>query len=222
MARWLKELGVIAGVAAVSAVVVPRVMLAWVPRPARVVRATSVQHPDATEHTLASPGVISFDDPVVRGPVSPPPSLPPTPVALAAPGIVVRTAQAATLPPSATRRSSGILSRAGGRWRLDLRSVSQPRSVLSGVRLQPPEVRDGAVSEGYRVLAGDRLGLFDTVGIRPGDTLVAVNGMPLRNPDEALEVYARTRRESTFNLQFVRHGARYTVPVEVVGRPDVR
>lgn len=109
-----------------------------------------------------------------------------------------------------------MLTRRGGRWQLDVREVQRPRQVFSGVRLVPTGGQ--GARDGYRVAAGDRLGLLQAAGIRPGDVLVAVNGLPVRNPDDALEIYVRSRGQRHFDLQFHRDGRSFTVPVDVLQR----
>ena len=90
--------------------------------------------------------------------------------------------------------------------------------MLAGVRVAP--TGGESASDGYRLLSSDRLGLLSAAGVRPGDVLVAVNGAPLRNPDDALEVLARSRRETHFAFRFRRGSGSYTVPVDILRRSE--
>ncbi|MBK6531574.1 MAG: hypothetical protein IPF99_18785 [Deltaproteobacteria bacterium] len=101
------------------------------------------------------------------------------------------------------------------RWVLDLTGVEHPRTMLSGARIR--WLGEDNSGDGYVITGLDRNGLMSRVGIRPGDTLVALNGSPLRNPDEALDAYIRARSATRFDLTLARRGARYTVPVTVRG-----
>ena len=85
--------------------------------------------------------------------------------------------------------------------------------------LSPPGEQPDA-TDGYRVTSTDRAGYARAAGIRPGDVLLSVNGHPLRNADDALDALILARRASRISLVFRRGASRYTVPVEIVGRPD--
>jgi len=129
----------------------------------------------------------------------------------------VHTAPIAHAAPARHRvRLPPILARRAGRWQLDLREVGQPRQVFAGVRLAPTGGQ--TATDGYRVLAPDRMGILSAAGVRTGDVLVAINGAPLRNPDDVLDVLARSRRETAFTLRFRRGGSAYTIPVDLLRR----
>lgn len=111
------------------------------------------------------------------------------------------------------------LRRGSGRWIVDLRGVENPRALLAGMELAPPG-EPGGEADGYRVVSTDRVGYARLAGIRRGDVLLAVNGRALRSADDALDAFIAVRRATRISLTFRRGAARYTVPVEVIGRPD--
>lgn len=127
---------------------------------------------------------------------------------------VARRGRASRSGPGSGARGS-LLRRERDRWVLDLTGVEHPRTMLSGARIR--WLGEDGSGEGYVITGLDRNGLMSRVGIRPGDTLVALNGSPLRNPDEALDAYIRARSATRFVLTLARRGARYTVPVTVRG-----
>ncbi|MEZ4409857.1 MAG: PDZ domain-containing protein [Polyangiales bacterium] len=119
-------------------------------------------------------------------------------------------------PTSRAIPGGGSITRRSGRWVVDLPAGASPRSILSGARLQQ-SMTEGGQGDGYRVTALDRHGLCALAGVRVGDVLEAVNGLPVRNPDEALEVLAVNRRATSFSVRMRRGGGRYTIPVDVRG-----
>jgi hypothetical protein len=213
-------LGALAG-ALLPRVALPRLAYARRP-PVRYTAAPVVVQPESLPgegHAQAPvPGEISLDEPEEVATEPAPtaadaaPVAPTAPTAPTAPGVVAHRAH-----PRAPRLPS-ILTRRAGRWQLDLREIGRPRQVLAGVRVAP--TGGESAGDGYRLLSSDRLGLLSAAGVRPGDVLVAVNGAPLRNPDDALEVLARSRRETHFAFRFRRGSGSYTVPVDILRRSE--
>jgi hypothetical protein len=208
-------LGALAG-SLLPRVALPRLAYARRP-PVRYTAAPVVVQPESLpgegQGQPPLPGEISLDEPEeATGPAPTADAAPVAPTAPAAPGVVAHRAH-----PRAPRLPS-ILTRRAGRWQLDLREIGRPRQVLAGVRVAP--TGGESAGDGYRLLSSDRLGLLSAAGVRPGDVLVAVNGAPLRNPDDALEVLARSRRETHFAFRFRRGSGSYTVPVDILRRSE--
>lgn len=116
---------------------------------------------------------------------------------------------------AARRARDRLLHRERDRWVLDLTGVEHPRALLTGARVR--WLGEDNSGEGYEISGLDRNGLMSRAGIRNGDKLVALNGTPLRNPDEALDAYVRARNATRFDLTLSRRGTTYTVPVTVRG-----
>ncbi len=229
MGRWWKEVVLIGALGASAGTILPRLALPPLAHARRPPASRTLHRPPSpvtheTGLALPLPGEIAITDeapaetaaaetaaPTPDGDVHPgaPAALPTD--AHADAGVAARRTPArhrAPLP--------AILVRRGGRWQLDLREEGQPRQVFAGVRLAP--TGGDSATDGYRLLAPDRMGLLTAAGVRTGDVLVAVNGSPLRNPDDALEVFARSRRETHFTLRFRRGASAYTVPVDLLRR----
>ena len=115
-----------------------------------------------------------------------------------------------------TSLMGGAITRRGGVWVADLRALPPVRTVLAGTQLQLPN--EGTHGEGYRVVRTDRNGLLAAAGVRPGDVLIGVDGLPLRNPDDVIDAVARLRRATRATFVFRRGGGTFRVPVAVVGR----
>lgn len=214
MNLWLREVLGIAAVAAAAAFALPRLVLppAVAHRHRPPARAVEAPAPPAPVITLGDPPAAPDPEPAAPSPPS---------NALAAPAVPRRAAPRQAAPsPRLASLPRGALSRRAGRWVVDLHALPPVRTALAGAQLQPPG--EGAQSEGYRVVRTDRMGLLDAAGIRPGDVLVGVDGRPLRNPDEALDAYSRLHSANRATFDFRRGGARYSVPVELVGRDGGR
>ncbi len=54
-----------------------------------------------------------------------------------------------------------------------------------------------------------RTELFDGVDLRPGDTLVRVNGMPIERPEQALAAWDALRVASELTIDFLRDGQQH-------------
>ena len=213
--RWCKELCWVAALGAFFGFALPRVIL-----PAHYARAQRmpwrapavVVAPTPTE-TPPGPAVEIDLDELPESPLEP---------AARSAGDGPATPGESTGRPRSTARSASVenpgwtvLRRDHDRWNLDLTGVEHPRTMLSGARIR--WLGEDNSGEGYEITGLDRTGLMARVGIRPGDTLVALNGSPLRNPDEALDAYIRARSATHFNLTLARRGVPYTVPVTVRG-----
>lgn len=211
--RWCKELCWVAALGAFVGFALPRAILPahyaraqrmpWRPPPAAVVAAAA-----AADAPVGPAEEIDLDE----LPESPP-TRPTAAGADDAPDGSAAPAARAPRPAEAAR--NGLLRRDRDRWNLDLTGVEHPRTLLSGARIR--WLGEDNSGEGYEITGLDRNGLMSRAGIRPGDTLVALNGSPLRNPDEALDAYIRARSATRFDLTLSRHGSRYTVPVTVRG-----
>lgn len=211
MKPWVRELLAVAAVAGTTAFVLPRLVL---PSPAGAptgfTRAAHAETPPSPSPTPVAPPPlppISWSEPGDDDATAPlnTPEEPRARVVRRA-----RTQPVAALP-------GGALTRRNGWWVADLRALPPVRTVLAGTQLQPPDERD-PTARGYRIVRTDNRGLMAAAGIRAGDVLVGVNGMPLRNPDDVLDAVARLRSATRATFEFERGSARYTVPVEVVGR----
>jgi hypothetical protein len=205
---WVRELGIVAVIAAVSAVVVPRVVL---PTSGLLHRRPRSANPEIHANSNARE--------VVAPHVPTPPLSDENPTELTsapAPAHVARTARdggttvAASLPPGALVHRNGV-------WVADLQRLPSPRTLLAGTTFLPPG--EGPQREGFYVLHTDRNGLLRSAGVHEGDVLVGVSGHPLHNPDDVLDAVSSLRNATRATFEFQRGMNRYSVPVEVLHRP---
>lgn len=206
----VKEWILVAALGALAGFVAPRAL--WRPT-RRAPRAT----PTAADVPAPTVAVTEDDDDISVAEAPRALSLADAPPDLVSPSVGARTRRGAVRAMSQPRGAptDGLLTRRGSAWQLDLRGVSHPRALLSGLHLRP--LADEGAGDGYRITRLDQRGLCARAGIQPGDVLIAVNGHPLRNADEALDAYVHCRGQRTFALRFRRGGGAYTVPVTVAG-----
>ena len=204
VSRWPLELAGLAVLSAVVAIVSPRLFLAGCTQQAA---RLGPRTPPPRPSTPAAPTEIEFEDP------SPP-------AALAADHDVSAVDPSSHRPGHTGVRPSsipeGAVHRQDARWTVDLHRLGSPRAALAGVRLLPLDP-DAGSGHGYQLNGLDRLGLLESLGVRRGDVLVAVNGVELTNPDRALEAYAVARRSPALTFRFRRGTSTYELHLDVVG-----
>jgi len=204
---WTRELAALALFAGACAWALPRAVLPRTAAPASRILPVAYAAPPPLEPAraqrapAASPTVVTIQAPEPADPVD-------------APEVPSRGAHERAAPSGAVPR--GAITRRNGWWVADLRALPPMRTALAGTQLQLPN--EGTHGEGYRVVRTDRNGLLATAGIRPGDVLVGVDDLPLRNPDDVIDAVGRLRHASRATFVFRRGGAQHRVPVEVVGQ----
>ena len=121
----------------------------------------------------------------------------------------VRRAITSASPPSLAERVAGCISRVGPReLHIDHEAVDvllEAQAATMGCGRVAPVHRDGSVVgvRLYGVRPGSVLALL---GLENGDTVVALNGYDLGDPNRVLEAYGRLRQSETFTLEILRRG----------------
>jgi general secretion pathway protein C len=82
--------------------------------------------------------------------------------------------------------------------------MNDPNSVMGLVNVQPYQ-KDGELV-GYRVRPGKDRALLQRFGLRSGDIVTAVNGVPMNNPVKALEVLRDLSAASQLTVDIERNG----------------
>ena len=113
---------------------------------------------------------------------------------------------------SSRSSSSGDLSQASsstadnaallGQYRDAL--VNNPNSVMGLINVRPYQ-KDGQL-KGYRLRPGKDRALLRRFGLRSGDVVTAVNGVPMNNPVKALEVLRDISSASQLTVDIERNG----------------
>jgi general secretion pathway protein C len=68
-----------------------------------------------------------------------------------------------------------------------------------------PSIKDGKV-EGFRASEVKPAGIFGTIGIRNGDTLVRINDFPIDSPEKAIQSFGALKGQSRIKLDLIRDG----------------
>lgn len=82
--------------------------------------------------------------------------------------------------------------------------LSDPSKAASFIRVQPIAGEGGV--RGYRVYPGPERAAFTAAGLKPGDVVTAINGSPLSDPGQALQLLQSLSSASTVNLAVERNG----------------
>lgn len=118
------------------------------------------------------------------------------------------TAGTAPIPPSPAARSVTPQSRYGGNPQelkeMRERILSNPQEAMQLINAQP--VMDGGQMKGYRVSPGRDRRLFSSVGLRPGDVVTSVNGVPLSDPAQMGQLLQQLTTANQLNVTVERGG----------------
>ncbi len=99
--------------------------------------------------------------------------------------------------------------------------LADPGALARSARMVP--AREGDAFVGFKLYAIRPGSVPAALGLKNGDLLRTVNGLPLANPQQALEAYTRLRKATEVTLVVTRGGQpltlRYTVDDEVVAPP---
>lgn len=112
---------------------------------------------------------------------------------------------------------SGI-TKEGGKIIVERRVVDEAMqnidSLATKIRVVPHKDGDGQV-DGYRLSAIRRGSLFDKLGIKNGDVVHGVNGMPLTSTDGAFSAFQTLQSESGFTFDVTRRNKKQTFEYEI-------
>jgi len=82
--------------------------------------------------------------------------------------------------------------------------MNDPQSVMGLVRVQP--YNKGGKLEGYRIRPGRDRSLLTKFGLKSGDVVKAVNGVPMDNPIKALEILRDLSTATSVTVDIERNG----------------
>lgn len=82
--------------------------------------------------------------------------------------------------------------------------LSDPGKAASFIRVQPIAGEGGV--RGYRVYPGPERAAFTAAGLKPGDVVTAINGSPLSDPGQALQLLQSLSSASAVNIAVERNG----------------
>jgi general secretion pathway protein C len=123
----------------------------------------------------------------------------------------------APAPIAATPLDRGIRQLADGSYEIERATLeallADTPALLQAARVVP-ELRDGRAA-GFRLHAVRPDGILARIGLRNGDVVVAVNGLPLTAPERALDAFVKLRSASHVSLSLERGGQRLTADYRI-------
>ncbi|MBD3670600.1 MAG: type II secretion system protein GspC [Gammaproteobacteria bacterium] len=82
--------------------------------------------------------------------------------------------------------------------------LTSPNDLAGAIR-QRPVRRNGKII-GYRLFPGSEKDAFNRLGLKPGDIVTGVNGMPLSDPSSAMALYGQLPTMQELNIEVERQG----------------
>jgi len=92
------------------------------------------------------------------------------------------------------------------------KAISQPE-VLQDLAFTSPYLRDGQFT-GFRLRPGKNRRLLRRLGLRSGDVVTQINGMPLTSPDQGIGLLQELLNAPQVNLQVLRNGEE--IPLTII------
>ena len=93
-------------------------------------------------------------------------------------------------------------------------ALQNVESLATKIRVVPHKGGDGEI-DGYRLSAIRRGSLFDKLGIKNGDVVHQVNGMPLTSMEGAMGAFQTLQSESEFTFEVTRRNKKQTFEYEI-------
>ena len=93
--------------------------------------------------------------------------------------------------------------------------VNNPQRLMDVVRAMP--VMQGGKLSGYRVYPAGNSSAFAQLGLRPGDVVTGVNGIPLTDPAQSMRILSALKTSEQISISLLRNGQAQT---QVVQLPD--
>jgi len=69
--------------------------------------------------------------------------------------------------------------------------------------------------DGFKIYSIKRNSLYKKIGIKNGDIIKSINGIPLTSPDKAMEAYSRLRNANNISLELKRRGQRKSIDYSI-------
>ncbi len=120
-------------------------------------------------------------------------------------------------PPRPVAATNGVTQVASGSYVVDrkvLETATQDMSRLLTQARLVPNFRGGKPN-GFRIFSIVPNSLFDKIGLRNGDIIKSINGIDLKDPEKAFQVYQMLKDNDRFEIDLIRAGQRMTLTYEV-------
>lgn len=101
-----------------------------------------------------------------------------------------------------------------GAARLDA-LLADPAALSRTARVIPNFMNGRA--NGFKLFGIRRTSFYSTVGLKNGDTVHSINGLPLTSPEHAMAIYEHVRRVNRLTFELTRRGQPMTLTIDVEG-----
>jgi general secretion pathway protein C len=96
---------------------------------------------------------------------------------------------------------------------VELSIPSNPAQLTEIVTPEPHEANGKFV--GFRLMPGSNVGLFNQLGLQPGDIVTAINGTPLDSPAAGAQALSAAASSPQVNLSLTRGGQQLNLPISL-------
>ena len=91
--------------------------------------------------------------------------------------------------------------------------ANNPEKLMDVVRIMP--VQEQGKLTGYRIYPAGNSPLFTQLGLRPGDVVTAVNGIPLTDPAQSIRILSTVKTSEQISVTLLRNGQPQTVQLQM-------
>ena len=96
--------------------------------------------------------------------------------------------------------------------------TNNPQRLMDVVRAMP--VMDHGKLTGYRIYPAGNPSMFNQLGLKPGDVVTAVNGIPLTDPAQSMRVLSSLKTSEQVSVTLTRNGQQQTQVLQM-GPPSL-
>jgi len=118
-------------------------------------------------------------------------------------------------PPTVLGR--GVRRLGSNRWTISREEMESAKANMSQLMTQvriAPNFTEGK-PDGFKLLSIKRGSLFDRLGLRNGDVVRQINGVPLDSPEKALEIYGQLESGQSVSVTILRRGREQSFTYEL-------
>jgi len=92
--------------------------------------------------------------------------------------------------------------------------MNNPQRLMDVVRVMPVQDKSSGKLSGYRVFPTGNSTAFTQLGLRPGDIVTAVNGIPLADPAQSMRVLSSLKTSEQISITVLRDGQPQTLELD--------